>query len=111
MVSNIFSTCSFLIKSESLYGLLFCLGHYGCKITYFLVLLVGFDENRFVISKRVILFYFIYICSSYITFVMKIIIAGSGEVGFHLAKLLSFESQDITLIDTNRESLAYAVLI
>ncbi len=39
---------------------------------------------------------------------MKIIIAGSGEVGFHLAKLLSFESQDITLIDTNRESLAYA---
>ena len=39
---------------------------------------------------------------------MKIIIAGSGEVGFHLAKLLSFESQDITLIDNNRESLAYA---
>jgi len=39
---------------------------------------------------------------------MKIIIAGSGEVGFHLAKLLSFESQDITLIDTNRESLVYA---
>ena len=39
---------------------------------------------------------------------MKIIIAGAGEVGFHLAKLLSFESQDITLIDTNRESLAYA---
>ncbi|MBW2936663.1 Trk system potassium transporter TrkA [Aureisphaera sp. CAU 1614] len=39
---------------------------------------------------------------------MKIIIAGAGEVGFHLAKLLSFESQDITLIDTNRDSLAYA---
>ncbi len=39
---------------------------------------------------------------------MKIIIAGAGEVGFHLAKLLSYESQDITLIDTNRESLAYA---
>ena len=39
---------------------------------------------------------------------MKIIIAGAGEVGFHLAKLLSFESQDIILIDTNRESLAYA---
>lgn len=39
---------------------------------------------------------------------MRIIIAGAGEVGFHLAKLLSFESQDITLIDTNRESLAYA---
>lgn len=39
---------------------------------------------------------------------MKIIIAGAGEVGFHLAKLLSFESQDITLIDVSRESLAYA---
>jgi len=39
---------------------------------------------------------------------MKIIIAGAGEVGFHLAKLLSFESQDITLIDPNRESLSYA---
>ena len=39
---------------------------------------------------------------------MKIIIAGAGEVGFHLAKLLSYESQDITLIDTNRESLSYA---
>ncbi|UOB16786.1 Trk system potassium transporter TrkA [Abyssalbus ytuae] len=39
---------------------------------------------------------------------MKIIIAGAGEVGFHLAKLLSFESQDITLIDINRESLNYA---
>ncbi len=39
---------------------------------------------------------------------MKIIIAGAGEVGFHLAKLLSYESQDITLIDTNKESLLYA---
>ena len=39
---------------------------------------------------------------------MKIIIAGAGEVGFHLAKLLSFESQDITLIDSNRSSLANA---
>ncbi|TDQ30701.1 Trk system potassium transporter TrkA [Zeaxanthinibacter enoshimensis] len=39
---------------------------------------------------------------------MKIIIAGAGEVGFHLAKLLSYESQDITLIDTRKESLAYA---
>ncbi|MGB5555223.1 MAG: Trk system potassium transporter TrkA, partial [Flavobacteriaceae bacterium] len=39
---------------------------------------------------------------------MKIIIAGAGEVGFHLAKLLSYESQDITLIDTAKESLAYA---
>ncbi|UZO82551.1 Trk system potassium transporter TrkA [Aquimarina sp. ERC-38] len=39
---------------------------------------------------------------------MKIIIAGAGEVGFHLAKLLSFESQDITLIDPNKECLHYA---
>lgn len=39
---------------------------------------------------------------------MKIIIAGAGEVGFHLAKLLSYESQDITLIDTHKESLVYA---
>jgi trk system potassium uptake protein TrkA len=39
---------------------------------------------------------------------MKIIIAGAGEVGFHLAKLLSFESQNITLIDPNRDSLAHA---
>jgi len=39
---------------------------------------------------------------------MKIIIAGAGEVGFHLAKLLSYESQDITLIDINRENLLYA---
>ncbi len=39
---------------------------------------------------------------------MKIIIAGAGEVGFHLAKLLSYEAQDITLIDSDKESLAYA---
>lgn len=39
---------------------------------------------------------------------MRIIIAGAGEVGFHLAKLLSFEAQDITLIDNNRDSLFYA---
>jgi trk system potassium uptake protein TrkA len=39
---------------------------------------------------------------------MKIIIAGGGEVGFHLAKLLSFESLDITLIDTDKDRLNYA---
>ena len=39
---------------------------------------------------------------------MKIIIAGAGEVGFHLAKLLSYESQDITLIDTDKVRLNYA---
>jgi len=40
--------------------------------------------------------------------IMKIIIAGAGEVGFHLAKLLSYESQEITLIDTKKDSLTYA---
>ena len=39
---------------------------------------------------------------------MKIIIAGAGEVGFHLAKLLSYESQEITLIDTKKDCLVYA---
>ncbi|WP_033960152.1 Trk system potassium transporter TrkA [Psychroserpens jangbogonensis] len=39
---------------------------------------------------------------------MKIIIAGAGEVGFHLAKLLSYESQEITLIDIDKENLTYA---
>lgn len=39
---------------------------------------------------------------------MKIIIAGAGEVGFHLAKLLSYESQEITLIDTKKDNLTYA---
>ena len=39
---------------------------------------------------------------------MKIIIAGAGDVGLHLAKLLSFESQDIFLVDTDAERLEYA---
>jgi trk system potassium uptake protein TrkA len=45
---------------------------------------------------------------SFRTYIMKVIIAGAGEVGFHLAKLLSFESLDITLIDTERDRLNYA---
>ena len=36
---------------------------------------------------------------------MKIIIAGAGEVGTHLAKMLSNENQDIILIDTDDEKL------
>ena len=36
---------------------------------------------------------------------MKIIIAGAGEVGTHLAKLLSQEEQDIVLLDANEENL------
>ncbi len=38
---------------------------------------------------------------------MRIIIAGSGEVGSHLAKLLSNEEQDITVVDSNAERLAW----
>lgn len=37
---------------------------------------------------------------------MKIVIAGAGEVGSHLAKLLSFENQDIVLIDSDASKLA-----
>ena len=37
---------------------------------------------------------------------MKIIIAGAGNVGTHLAKLLSREKQDIVLIDDNDEKLS-----
>jgi len=36
---------------------------------------------------------------------MKIIIVGAGEVGTHLAKLLSQEKQDIVLMDANEENL------
>lgn len=39
---------------------------------------------------------------------MKIIIAGAGDMGFHLARLLASESQDIILIDTNQQVLDYA---
>lgn len=39
---------------------------------------------------------------------MKIIIAGAGEVGFHLSKLLSFESHEIILIDQDKDRLLYA---
>ncbi|MCK5103515.1 MAG: NAD-binding protein, partial [Cyclobacteriaceae bacterium] len=38
---------------------------------------------------------------------MKIIIAGAGEVGFHLAKLLTYEKQEIVIIDLDQERLNY----
>ncbi|APG63876.1 Trk system potassium transport protein TrkA [Tenacibaculum todarodis] len=38
---------------------------------------------------------------------MKIIIAGAGDVGFHLAKLLSYESQDTYVIDFDGDKLNY----
>ncbi len=37
---------------------------------------------------------------------MKIVIAGAGEVGSHVAKLLSREDQDITVIDSDATRLA-----
>ena len=36
---------------------------------------------------------------------MKIIIAGAGEVGTHLAKMLSNEDQDIIILDTDERRL------
>ena len=36
---------------------------------------------------------------------MKIVIAGAGEVGSHLAKMLSNESNEITVIDMNNDRL------
>ena len=36
---------------------------------------------------------------------MKIVIAGAGEVGLHLSKMLSYESHDITLVDNNEIKL------
>ncbi len=39
---------------------------------------------------------------------MRIVIAGAGDVGFHLAKLLSYEEQDIILIDRDAETLRQA---
>lgn len=38
---------------------------------------------------------------------MKIIIAGAGDVGFHLAKLLSYESQDTYIVDLDGDKLEY----
>ncbi len=38
---------------------------------------------------------------------MRIVIAGAGEVGFHLAKLLVKESQNITIIDLDKERLSF----
>ena len=39
---------------------------------------------------------------------MKVIIAGAGDVGFHLAKLLAYEEHDIVLIDKDSEKLKAA---
>lgn len=39
---------------------------------------------------------------------MKIVIAGAGAIGFHLAELLSKEDKEITLIDTDENVLIHA---
>ncbi|MDP5168618.1 MAG: Trk system potassium transporter TrkA [Bacteroidia bacterium] len=39
---------------------------------------------------------------------MKIIIAGAGEVGFHVAKMLANEEHDIVLIDKSEERLQHS---
>lgn len=39
---------------------------------------------------------------------MNIVIAGAGEVGFHLAELLVNDGQSVTLIDTDDEVLSHA---
>ena len=39
---------------------------------------------------------------------MRVLIAGAGEVGTHLAKMLSRERHDITLMDTDEQKLAFA---
>lgn len=38
---------------------------------------------------------------------MRVIIAGAGEVGFHLAKLLTIEGHDITVIDKDPDQLKH----
>lgn len=39
---------------------------------------------------------------------MKIVIAGAGDVGFHLSKMLSIEYHDIVLMDIDKAKLNYA---
>ena len=36
---------------------------------------------------------------------MHIVIAGAGDMGYHLAQQLSYENQDITLIDLDKDVL------
>ncbi|GGZ15253.1 Trk system potassium transport protein TrkA [Echinicola pacifica] len=38
---------------------------------------------------------------------MNIVIAGAGDMGFHLAESLSYENKDITLIDTDKDILEH----
>ena len=42
---------------------------------------------------------------------MRVIIAGAGEVGLHLAKLMAFEQHDVTIVDANEERYRVASTI
>ena len=39
---------------------------------------------------------------------MRVIIAGAGDVGFHLAKLLAYEEHEIIIIDLDSQKLKAA---
>lgn len=39
---------------------------------------------------------------------MKVVIAGAGAVGTHLAKLLSSENQDVIIMDSDKERLEFS---
>ena len=39
---------------------------------------------------------------------MRIVIAGMGDVGYHLAKQLSSEEHDIIAIDMDQQRLSYS---
>ena len=41
---------------------------------------------------------------------MKIVIAGAGEMGSHLAKMLSGNGHDITVIDSDPKPVSYTHL-
>ena len=42
---------------------------------------------------------------------MNIIIAGTGEVGFHLSKLLAQESHSIVIIDYDKKALKKPLIL
>ena len=41
---------------------------------------------------------------------MKIVIAGAGEMGSHLAKMLSGNGHDITIIDSDQKLLSLSLI-
>ena len=41
---------------------------------------------------------------------MHIVIAGAGDMGYHLAEQLSYDNKDIILIDTERDLLDLSLI-